>query len=847
MRGNLFSEKFTSHLKQALSRAHAFAHAEKRARTDAAGASGPHTGNESLQSLELGVEVGIPHLLAALAQERGSIATEIIHKSAQTETIPNTRGLLAAAEVRVQSIPGKTATLSAPAAEALIKAVHTAHEYGHKYVGTEHLLKSLIGAQGEGGARWLRQQGINLIELEKNLRVVLESTSKFPDLTAVFRSQSATTAAKESERQSALEYFGRELTSERVYRTIDPLIGREAEVARLIQILCRRYKNNPVLLGDAGVGKTAIVEGLAKKIAQGEVPPILAGKRIYTVDLGSVVAGTVYRGEFEARLKNLIEASEEDGNVILFIDEIHTVIGAGSASGSLDAANMLKPALARGKLSIIGATTVEEYKKHLEEDSALDRRFQPILVEEPNEEETMRVLEGIRANYERFHNVTIPNETIKTAVRLSNRYMTEKLQPDKAIDLIDEAAAKIKVERSEKSIWQDIRKYEIESREIERQKREAVSREAYGEAIACKQKEVAIGVQLTELREQASRDQERQIMVTPGDIAHIVSSLTKIPLGDITSDERALLVNLEKQLEERIIGQTEALGTIANLLRRARTNIANPAKPLASFIFLGPSGVGKTETAKTLARVLFRDPRAFIRVDMSEFSEGFTVSRLIGAPAGYVGYRDSNKFTDLVRRRPHAVVLLDEIEKAHPDIFNILLQVLEDGQLTDATGRTVNFKNTIIIMTSNIGRDPFNRAANLGFRAAEENGQFNATEKEALEELKRRFRPEFLNRVDSIVAFKPLHREALASIVELERAELGKRLAERGGTLAITPEAVRHIAEKGYHPDMGARGIRRMFQDEIESKIAQFLLMNGQGRRTFVVDLSNGAIVLKTS
>ncbi len=836
MAGNLFSKKFTSHLARVIIRAHALGIGEKRAHTD-----GIRTAPGALDAPV--PNVGIRHLLTALSEERGSIAAEIIHKASAPLPVERPR-----AEANENFLPKTLSALrlSGVASDALVKAVRTAHSHGHKYIGTEHLLASLVESPEPEAQEWWQERAVDFSELKKNLRVVLESTSKFPDLTSVFHSQGGAASAKESERQTALEYFGRELTSERVYRTIDPLIGRDAEVARLIHILCRRYKNNPILLGDAGVGKTAIVEGLAKRIAEGDVPPILAGKRIYTVDLGSVVAGTVYRGEFEARLKNLIEASEEDGNVILFIDEIHTVIGAGSASGSLDAANMLKPALARGKLSVIGATTVEEYKKHLEQDSALDRRFQPILVAEPDEEETKRVLAGIRQNYEAFHNVKIPDETIAAAVRLSSRYITEKLQPDKAIDLIDEAAAKIKVERSQQSIWQDIRKLELERQRVERQKRDAVASEAYSEAIALKRTETELAEALVAFRERANRDSERRVTVTPDDIAHVVSSLTKIPLGDIASGERELLVAFEERLEERIVGQREALGTIANLLRRSRTNVANPGKPLASFIFLGPSGVGKTETAKVIAQTLFRDREAFIRIDMSEFAEGFTVSRLIGAPAGYVGYRDSNKFTDLVRRRPHSVILLDEIEKAHPEIFNILLSVLEDGVLTDATGRTVNFKNTIIIMTSNIGRDPFNRAAHLGFAgegsAAER--EVAATEREALEELKRNFRPEFLNRVDSIVVFKPLAHDALLRIVELYRAELERRLAESGSTLALTPEAVQHIIAEGYRPDVGVRGIRRIFQDVVESKVAQFLLEHGEEARTFTVGVDNGMLAV---
>ncbi len=842
MSNNSFYKKFTFHLKKALFRAHAFAITEKQ------------ENNSKKKSSK--TEVKINHILSALSEERGSIASEIINKtikpynenSIEKKQQKDSQSKQKIAETKISLLEKdiEKIILSEPVIEILVKSVNTSRKYGHKYIGTEHLLSCISEYPETNAKKWFEKRGISILDIHKNLKIVLESTSKFPDLTAVFRSQGIGQEQKnlDGQKQSALEYFGRELTNEKTCQEIDPLIGRHEEVSRLIRILCRRYKNNPILLGDAGVGKTAIVEGLAKKIAEGEVPPILASKKIFTVDLGSLVSGTVYRGEFEARLKNLIDVAESDGNVILFIDEIHTAIGAGSASGSLDAANMLKPSLARGKISVIGATTLEEYKKHIEQDSALERRFQPIIIEEPNEEETKKVLLGIRKNYETFHKVLIPKETIETAVKLSNRYITDKLQPDKSIDIIDEAAAKTKVDRSLKSVWQELRKLEIKKHETEKQKNESVANEDYVKAINLKTDLEKLRAKEKEIREKAEKEGEKKITLSPEDVMRVVSSVTKIPLGEIKGSEKDLLLSLEEKLEEKVAGQINAISKIASLIKRSRTNIASPNKPLASFIFLGPSGVGKTETAKTLAGILFKDKSAFIKIDMSEFSEGFTVSRLIGAPAGYVGYKDSNKFTDLVKRRPHSVVLLDEIEKAHPEIFNVLLQILEEGELTDSTGRTINFKNTIIIMTSNLGLESFNQAAKIGF-GTENSGtkeKFESTKKEALEELKRHFRPEFLNRIDSTIVFNPLDKKAIEKIVEINRKETESRLYEYGAILKITDKAKKKIISEGYDNESGARGIRRVFQDNIESKIAEFMLEETiQKAKCFTVDEKNGS------
>jgi ATP-dependent Clp protease ATP-binding subunit ClpC len=809
---NLFSNKFTTHLKGVLLNAgEKAANLLREKELDAL--NNKEKKYHSINTYEITNSI----ILEALEKESGSIACEILKKT-KYSVKENIKKL----KTSPKKIDIDSVTLSAQAADSIIKAVQISHQYRHKYIGTEHLLKSLIQSKDPDVIAWWEKNKINIIDVEKNLQIVLESTSKFPDLTAVFRTQESKQLTKDETKQTALEYFGQELTDLNIQKDIDPVIGRDIEIERLIQVLCRRYKNNPLLLGEAGVGKTAIVEGLAKRISQGNVPPILANKKIYTIDLGAMISGTIYRGEFEARLKNALEVAQKDGNTILFIDEIHTIIGAGSASGSLDAANILKPALARGTISIIGATTLEEYKKHIETDSALERRMQPILIEEPSEDETIEVLGGIKKNYESFHNVVITDEAINAAVKLSSRYMPEKLQPDKSIDLIDEAAARVKVERSKQSIWHRIRETETQIEATNKAKQRAVIEEQYSDAIKLKNKIKELQTSLEMLHQETKLYNAEKVEVGENHIIHIVSSLTKIPLGILSSNEKERLGSIENKIKENIIGQDRALETIANLIRRARTNVADPKKPIASFMFFGPSGVGKTETAKQLARHYFDSEKAIIRVDMSEFSEGYSVSRLVGSPAGYVGYRDSNKFTDLVRKTPYSVVLLDEIEKANPEVFNLLLQILEDGHLTDAVGRTVNFKNTIIIMTSNLGLDEFSKAEKLGFGTDKTN--FDSIEKNVLKEIQNHFRPEFLNRVDKTIVFNPLTEENFAQITKLYAKELNNRLLEENIQIELSPSSQKHIVKKGYEPDSGARGVRKYFQDNIESEVAKLLL-----------------------
>lgn len=833
MTNRLFSEKFSTHLKNILARAQAEAvFSAKEKNIDAA-----HSQQYSRTSRQKAV-LTVENMLNAAQAETGSIAAEILNKNEHKKNHVKTKTLKTG-----QSI-GKNAMdmeimIGHFAAKSILKAVQISHEFGHFYVGTEHLLKGILLGAPEKFAQWMDKKGITMLEIEKNIEIVLESTSKFPDLTAIFSPKQNN--VKEKQSQEILEYFGKELTSARIQKEIDPVVGREKEIERIINILCRRYKNNPLLLGEAGVGKTAIVEGLSKRISQGDVPFILANKKIYTIDLGLMVAGSMYRGEFEARLKESIESAEKASNTILFIDEIHNIMGAGSASGSLDAANMLKPALARGKLSIIGATTLEEYKKHIEQDSALERRLQPIIISEPTDEETKEVLLGIKKNYESFHNVLITDKAISAAVKLSSRYMTDKLQPDKSIDLIDEASARVKVQSSQTSIYKSAREQEENLKNILNQKQSAVSKEQYKEAIDLKQKEIKVRADYNNLLKKIKINKQSPSKVTEDDIIKIVSSLTKVPLGLINVDERKKLAYLEQSIKKTIIGQDIAIKKIANLIRRSRANVSDPNRPIASFMFLGPSGTGKTETAKALAQEFFNDAHCLARLDMSEFSESYSISKLIGSPAGYVGYRDSNKFTDIVRANPYSVVLLDEIEKAHTEVFNLLLQILENGQITDSTGRSVNFRNTIIIMTSNIGINEFNKAQEIGFSWPDKTSNIQTTEKDARERLKSYFKSEFLNRIDSTIYFNALTKHAYIEIVKQYATELNKRIAENNILINMSSKAREFIVINGFDKDLGARGIRKFFQENIESEIAKMILNDNLKTNTQItVDVKQG-------
>ncbi|MFA5069857.1 MAG: ATP-dependent Clp protease ATP-binding subunit [Patescibacteria group bacterium] len=774
------------------------------------------------------------HFLYGLLSARGGISHDILGK-----TKLKTEDLKISVRQTNEPVSGDMMDIaqlkfSLPAKKALEKAVLTASRYKHKYVGTEHLLFSLLEIGDATLEKIFKEHRIDLESLKKNLTMILKNTSKFPDLSGFFAEEKEMEKEFTGRRPSktpALDFFSNDLTDPNLQKSIDPVIGRKKEIERLIHILSRRTKNNPILLGDPGVGKTAIVEGLAKKILKGEVPDILAKKKLLSLDLGMVVAGTIYRGEFESRLKQVIEEIKADENIILFIDEIHNIIGTGSATGSMDAANILKPALSKGQIHCIGATTLEEFKKNIESDPALERRFQPIIIKESSPEETLEILAGIKDNFETYHHVKINENALAAAVKLSSRYIQDKFLPDKAIDLIDEAAAKIKVNAKPSPFFQKIKEKEKEREKIQKEKEEAVLKESFDEALGLKQKEGQLKIDLGKLREKYAQTTSGFVgEISERDIAEIIAKITGVPLAELVKSEKERLINLEKVLEEYIVGQNEATKAIADFIRRSRVGLANPSRPLGSFIFLGPSGVGKTEMAKVLARVVFEDENALIRLDMSEFTESFNISKLIGAPAGYVGYKEGTKLSDQVKRKPYAVVLFDEMEKAHPDVFNLLLQIMDEGHLTDAVGKKVNFKNTIVIMTSNVGLKNLNQMAAMGFETENEDKKkqwaekYEAIKNQVLKDLRDKFRPEFLNRVDKIIVFKPLDEKAVEKIVERQIKELEERLKDKNITFSLKNRARAILAKKAFSPDSGARAVRKLIQELIENPLAEKLL-----------------------
>jgi len=786
------------------------------------------------------------HLLFGLAETKGGVAYELLRKGGVK--LDALRDLISVRNEPVLK-PGQVISLtevkfSLPAKRTLEKAVLIAANYKHKYVGTEHLFAGLLDIEDPTLEQIMKENGINSKDAKRQLTTILKNTSRFPDLTGFFENQHDTVTPEEiavtpgtpsrpqgNSKTPALEFFTTDLTNEKIQSTIDPVIGRADEIERVIHILSRRTKNNPVLIGDPGVGKTAIAEGLAKKIIRGEVPEALQNKRLLSLDLGLVVAGTMYRGEFESRVKQIIDEIKADPNIILFIDELHTIIGAGSASGSMDAANLLKPALAKGHIRTIGATTMEEYKKNIESDAALERRFQPVMVDEPSPEDTIAILKGVRGNYERFHHVGIADEAIEAAVQLSTRYVQDRFLPDKAIDLIDEAASKLKVNRGASPLMKQLHDLEEQLVDLHRKKHEAVQAEQFDAALTLKHEEVALRQKIAKLKERESSGPLTTVgTIGKKEIADVVARMTGVPVTDLVQEERQRLINLETLLKRRIVGQDEAISTIADFIRRSRVGLANPNKPIASFIFLGPSGVGKTETVKEIARTIFEDENALIRIDMSEFQESFNISKLIGAPAGYVGYKEGAKLTDMVKRKPYSVVLFDEIEKAHPDVFNLLLQVLDEGHLTDAVGKKVNFKNTIVIMTSNVGLQGFNQAQQLGFDVEDKQEQqkfdqdFAELKERVLEDLRRTFRPEFLNRVDQTIVYHPLTLASVEKIVDIQMAEVQQRLIKQRIKIKVSAIARKKIAELGFSPEYGARAIRRVIQEHIENPLAGMLL-----------------------
>ncbi|MED4941893.1 ATP-dependent protease ATP-binding subunit ClpC [Heyndrickxia coagulans] len=771
--------------------------------------------------------IGTEHILLGLVREGEGIAAKALY------------GLGLSAEKiqeEVETLIGNGQEISqtihyTPRAKKVIElSMDEARKLGHSYVGTEHILLGLI-REGEGvAARVLTNLGVSLNKARQQVLQLLGNSE------ASVQGGSAASVSTPT-----LDSLARDLTAIAREDSLDPVIGRSKEIQRVIEVLSRRTKNNPVLIGEPGVGKTAIAEGLAQQIVHNEVPETLRDKRVMTLDMGTVVAGTKYRGEFEDRLKKVMDEIRQAGNIILFIDELHTLIGAGGAEGAIDASNILKPSLARGELQCIGATTLDEYRKYIEKDAALERRFQPIQVDEPTIDESIQILKGLRDRYEAHHRVSITDEAIEAAVKLSDRYIADRFLPDKAIDLIDEAGSKVRLRSF--TTPPNLKELELKLEEVRKEKDAAVQSQEFEKAAALRDTEQKLREQLEETKKSWKAKQGRENSeVTVGDIALVVSSWTGIPVTKLAQTETERLLHLEEILHSRVIGQEEAVLAVAKAVRRARAGLKDPKRPIGSFIFLGPTGVGKTELARALAEAMFGDEDAMIRIDMSEYMEKHSTSRLVGSPPGYVGFEEGGQLTEKVRRKPYSVVLLDEIEKAHPDVFNILLQVLDDGRLTDSKGRTVDFSNTIVIMTSNVGADALKRNKSVGFTIQDTvEADYKDMKDKVLEELKKAFRPEFLNRVDETIVFHSLEKKHLNEIVTLMAKELSDRLKEHHIELVLTDAAKEKVAEKGYDPEYGARPLRRSIQKNIEDRLSEEMLKGNikEGQKV-LVDVKDG-------
>lgn len=764
--------------------------------------------------------VGTEHILLGLIREEGGIAAQVlINLGLDLNQLRNEIERLIG---RGDGTSYGALPFTSRAKKVLEYASESAQELNHNYIGTEHLLLGLL-KEGEGvAAHVLEGMGVRLEDVTIE---ILKLLGEPIDPTKIRGRQQMNTANNNSLKKkrtvtATLDEFGRDLTQLARQGKLDPIIGREKELERIIQILSRRTKNNPVLVGEPGVGKTAIVEGLAQKIVDGEVPDTLLNKRIVAIDMGSIVAGTKYRGEFEERMQRIIEEVKMAKDVILFIDEIHTLVGAGAAEGAVDAANILKPSLAKGEIQLIGATTPSEYRKYIEKDGALERRFQPIMVNEPTPEETIQILKGLREKYENYHRVKITDEAIEEAVKLSVRYITDRFLPDKAIDVIDEASARVRLRKQKSTVHSNL---ELELARIREQKEIAIRNQAFERAAQLRDEERKIEEYLRNFIDTSSPSDLG--VVTPEDVAQVVATWTGIPVAQLLIEERERLLRMEEELHKRIISQDEAVRVVSRAIRRSRSGLKDPRRPIGVFMFLGPTGVGKTELARALAEYLFGNENALIRFDMSEFMEKHTVSRLIGAPPGYVGYEEGGQLTEKVHRRPYSVILFDEIEKAHSDVFNILLQIMDEGQLTDGHGRRVSFKNTILIMTSNFGAEYFKQEASIGFASKEDREKsFDKIKDLILSEMKKYFRPEFLNRLDEIVFFKPLTKEDLKQILELLLKPVQERIREKKLELEISDEVKELLLEKGYDPQYGARPLKRTIQYYIEDPLAEFIL-----------------------
>ena len=796
-------------------------------------------------ALELGHDyVGTEHVLIGLIKVKNSVAAKALNElglSAET-IIEDVEEHIGRGNKKVSSV-----YMTPRVKHVLELAVEVANHMNHNYVGTEHILLGLLSDGGGVAVGILRNHNIRANDIVDTIRTILGS------------SDSASHSAEDRKDNSSLGEladFGTDLNESAKQGKIDPVIGRDKEIARVIQILSRRTKNNPVLIGEPGVGKTAIAEGLAQRIVNGNVPEILRNKRIISLSISSMLAGAKYRGEFEERLKKAIDEVQKHDDMIIFIDEIHTLVGAGATEGAMDAANILKPALARGEFQVVGATTLDEYKKHIEKDAALERRFQPVLVGEPSEEDALEILKGLRDRYEAFHKAKITDEALEAAVSLSSRYITDRFLPDKAIDVVDEAASKVRMKVF--SAAPDVKALETQLADVKKEKEAAVTAQEFEKAAEMRDEEKRIEKEINDKKKAAKENSDAKLVVTDEDIASVVAQWTGIPVSKIAQEESESLLHLEEELHKRVIGQDEAVVAISKAVRRARAGLKDPKRPIGSFLFLGPTGVGKTELARALAVALFGDETAMIRLDMSEYMEKHTVSRLVGAPPGYVGYEEGGQLTDAVRRKPYSVILLDEVEKAHADFFNILLQVLDDGRLTDSQGRTVDFRNTVIIMTSNLGAKALRKdSPELGFLAAKKADSntedvsvvnFKEAKKSVMDSVKRHFRPEFLNRIDEMIVFHALTSNDLKQIVTILMDTVVKRLGDMGLSLEISPAAMDLLVKEGSDFSMGARPLKRAIQRLIEDPISDLILQGNAPEGAIIkADVEDEHIVVKAS
>ena len=796
-------------------------------------------------ALELGHDyVGTEHVLIGLIKVKNGVAAKALNElglSAET-IIEDVEEHIGRGNKKVSSV-----YMTPRVKHVLELAVEVANHMNHNYVGTEHILLGLLSDGGGVAVGILRNHNIRANDIVDTIRTILGS------------SDSASHSAEDRKDNSSLGEladFGTDLNESAKQGKIDPVIGRDKEIARVIQILSRRTKNNPVLIGEPGVGKTAIAEGLAQRIVNGNVPEILRNKRIISLSISSMLAGAKYRGEFEERLKKAIDEVQKHDDMIIFIDEIHTLVGAGATEGAMDAANILKPALARGEFQVVGATTLDEYKKHIEKDAALERRFQPVLVGEPSEEDALEILKGLRDRYEAFHKAKITDKALEAAVSLSSRYITDRFLPDKAIDVVDEAASKVRMKVF--SAAPDVKALETQLADVKKEKEAAVTAQEFEKAAEMRDEEKRIEKEINDKKKAAKENSDAKLVVTDEDIASVVAQWTGIPVSKIAQEESESLLHLEEELHKRVIGQDEAVVAISKAVRRARAGLKDPKRPIGSFLFLGPTGVGKTELARALAVALFGDETAMIRLDMSEYMEKHTVSRLVGAPPGYVGYEEGGQLTDAVRRKPYSVILLDEVEKAHADFFNILLQVLDDGRLTDSQGRTVDFRNTVIIMTSNLGAKALRKdSPELGFLAAKKADSntedvsvvnFKEAKKSVMDSVKRHFRPEFLNRIDEMIVFHALTSNDLKQIVTILMDTVVKRLGDMGLSLEISPAAMDLLVKEGSDFSMGARPLKRAIQRLIEDPISDLILQGNAPEGAIIkADVEDEHIVVKAS